>query len=285
MDLDGDGLVDSVLVLESSEDVEKHGQAFAHEEGELLHCSIMVVSGLPPRSQLFNGSICSSRHSLSNPSRQKKIPHVVFAAPPLVLRKLGSDNIQEASQKDLAVAVNTGSVTLFKTVKGSGGLSWQSDDGPTWELDFKHAAIKSFDADSKRVAEHGTHDTAYSDLLVMGDKSLLLLDREGEQKTKADIPSTPIAQPILADFDNDEISDVIIVTAEAIYGYKIEVKTSTRGLLVAIILLAALAFMIYVTSIRYSVVDDKRSVVGNDTHTAKRKVLSLARSTEEYHLD
>merc|ERR1711871_1831410 len=85
-DLDGDGLIDSILVLESKKDVDLHRQSFDHEEGAFKHCSIMVLSGLPARRELSNGSICSSSETLDRSMyKSSKLPDIVGAASPLVL--------------------------------------------------------------------------------------------------------------------------------------------------------------------------------------------------------
>ena len=57
-DLNGDGVVDEVLVLGNKDSVSEVGKEFAHDGGALSHCSIMVLSGLPAHSQLFNGTVC-----------------------------------------------------------------------------------------------------------------------------------------------------------------------------------------------------------------------------------
>jgi hypothetical protein len=55
-DVDGDGVIDTILLLETAQDVEKH-YSFAHHTSQLSHCMIMVLSGLPANAQLFNGII------------------------------------------------------------------------------------------------------------------------------------------------------------------------------------------------------------------------------------
>ena len=49
-DIDGDGMVDSILVIETEADARAHGKkAFSHDAGEAQPCMVMVVSGLPAR--------------------------------------------------------------------------------------------------------------------------------------------------------------------------------------------------------------------------------------------
>lgn len=54
-DLDGDGIVDTIVVLEKEMDVSVHGRSVSDIEDNLQHCTILVTSGLPPRSKLFTG--------------------------------------------------------------------------------------------------------------------------------------------------------------------------------------------------------------------------------------
>ena len=62
-DINGDGVVDSIIVLENEVGVSK-GSGFAHNEGELMPCTMLVVSGLPASSQLFNVSLCNSHANM-----------------------------------------------------------------------------------------------------------------------------------------------------------------------------------------------------------------------------
>ena len=89
-DIDGDGLVDSIIIIENEHDAGKHSHAsrFAHLDEELAYCHMMVVSGLPPRSQLFNGTLCLHRRALSDPlARPDGHQKTISAATPLILRR------------------------------------------------------------------------------------------------------------------------------------------------------------------------------------------------------
>jgi hypothetical protein len=85
-DLDGDGLVDAVLVLETADDLSK--ASLYGDDASLQHFAVMVVSALPARSQLFNGSICEGRHNMQESlSRSARKPLLdISAASPVVLR-------------------------------------------------------------------------------------------------------------------------------------------------------------------------------------------------------
>lgn len=66
-DLNGDGVIDTLIVLENFNDISQHTTVYADSGSEFKACSIIAVSGLPTRSQLFNGTICANRNSLQNP--------------------------------------------------------------------------------------------------------------------------------------------------------------------------------------------------------------------------
>ena len=275
-DLDGDGIVDSLLVLENEADVSALGEIFAHDNGEIQHCTIMAVSGLPPRSQLFNGSLCLNQRNLQDPMSKKKIPQYVTAASPLILRTLDISTMRESKIRDVVVGINTGTVACYS---GDGSYKWQFKGAPIFSLGSKSAAVMAFDSDSVRVDELGTHDNRHAQILVAGDSAISILSRDGAILCTAEVPKIPIAKPILGDFDNDFITDVIILTEDALLGYRLEVTASAKGLLIAFIVLAVLAVIVFISGLRSELVNDSNS--GN----IRRKLLASKRSTDEYHID
>jgi hypothetical protein len=157
-DVDGDGVVDAILLLESSDDlISKKESTFAEDVDELQHCSMMVVSGLPARAQLFNGSICEGKHSMqeSLSHSMKKPPHEVSAASPVLLRSPGPRGTRGGIERDVVVAVNTGVVTCYS---GRGVFKWQLQDAPTWSLGNRNASAMLFDMDAGRADALGKHD-------------------------------------------------------------------------------------------------------------------------------
>lgn len=289
-DLNGDGVVDEVLVVGSKDEVSAISPEFVSGEGSLPHCSIMVLSGLPAHSQLFNGTICKSgsKGSLNDPastlngkkSHRKNAPAQlpkVVAAPPAVLRVVDPKTYTESKVRDVAVAINAGVITTYS---GSGELKWQVDDSPTWHEDYKHATSVVFDADSLQVDETGSHDNLKAHLLVVGDKSMALYSKEGKTLATIDIPKEPIVKPVMGDFDSDGITDIIFITEDAILGYRLEVKTSTRGVLTAILILAAIAAVAFLANI-------KVAMEPRGSAQTKRSGISMGikRATDAAHID
>lgn len=72
-DVDGDNVIDAIVILNNPERVNIHNieyhthQYSSMNNYKLQHCMLIVMSGLPAQSQLFNGSICSNRLSIHDP--------------------------------------------------------------------------------------------------------------------------------------------------------------------------------------------------------------------------
>lgn len=293
-DLNGDGIVDEALVLGSAEEVSAVGHAFSHDGGELKHCSLVVLSGLPAHSQLFNGTLCKNSNSLQDATFSKRsnkynkqgdTPDLVVAAPPIELRKLDPKTGGESHVKDVVVAINAGVVTAYT---GEGSFRWQQVDTPLWDEDYKYARVLPFDVDASRVDDVGSHNTVHSQVLIVGDKSIALLSREGRILAHIELPRPPIAPPIIGDFDSDGVVDVIITTEESILGYRFEVMSSTRGVLIATVIFTVIAALTFILNIRKSYepeVSGGSQSQSIGTKMQKMSVLSIKRATDEYHLD
>jgi len=282
-DIDGDGIVDTLLVLERPEDVSAHGNAFAHDAGELQHCTLMVLSGLPPRAQLFNGTVCHNRNSLTDPTSRHsdftgRIPAVVAAASPLIMRVIDSKTLLESKVRNVVIALNTGVTTCYS---GKGDFKWQIRNTPMWNLDFKFGSTLLFDSDANRMHDSGTHDSIHAQILISGENYFSLLSRDGELQATAEVPKIPISKPIIGDFDSDGVTDVIIITNDAILGYRLEVTASTRSMLIAVVILTVLALIVFVANIR----TDSTSGSNTITKINKKNILSIIRSTDDYHID
>lgn len=293
-DVDGDGIVDQILVLQNSDEANKHekahgitargaeGASHVTPEGRLAHCTMVVLSGLPARHPLFSGQVCKKGHSLQDPmnlnSRSKRmvgehitLPSRIAAAPPLVLRTLRQRSTTESPVKNIIVAINAGVVTCFT---GKGEHLWQIVGAPTWNEQFQYRTVVPFDSDAARADDVGKHDNLHSDILIIGDTAVSLLNRDGYILTSATVPKEPIAMPAIGDFDNDGITDIIIVTKNAVLGYRLEVTRSTRGLLVATVLMCIVAAVSYVSSVKVGFVAATQS-----------RVFSTARSTDDAKFD
>eukprot|EP01041_Mallomonas_annulata_P005268 gene5268-10538_t len=299
-DVDGDGVVDTIMVLETDDDVATHGMAFAHESGELQRCSVMVLSGLPPHTQLFNGTVCVRRVSMhdSLALSKSRLPETVAAVTPLVLSTRVNPTSRDAKVMDVIVAVSIGVVTCYS---GEGVYRWQVTDAPSWAVAVPvdsdrsldqdkrsrppapHASVLPFDWDAQRVEESGTHDSSFAQVMVLGDSKLALISRTGDILTSADIPKLPVTRPVFGDFDDDGIIDVIVVTADAVFGYRLEVTPSAKGMLIAFLVLIVLAAVIFVANVKSEIVHDSSRAGGGGGK--QKSVMSMVRSTDDWHID
>lgn len=286
-DVDGDGVVDTLLLLENQQDVAMHGEVFAHHSNRLQHCTIMAISGLPARAQLFNGTLCQRSQHLHDPINQANnvrysLPLSVSAAPPLVLRVLDARTREESGVRDLVVAINTGIVTSYT---GKGEFNWQHHGAPSWPYSFKHPTVAAFDSDAIRADEIGGHDSVYAQVFVSGDKALALLSRDGEVLASSELPNTPVGRAVFGDFDSDGVTDVVVTTADAVLGYRLLVVQSTRGMLIALIVLVCIAVIVFFSNIRLLTDEPGSGSAPVNIPKLKKNVLSILRSTDEYHLD
>lgn len=285
-DVDGDGVVDSVIMIEKEHDVNGKAAMFAHSGSEesLQHCTMMVVSGLPPRQQLFNGTVCLHRRALSDPMARpsNRKPPPIASAPPLIVRNNDPKTNIESKKHNVVVTTNMGMTTSYMH---DGEFDWQCKESPTWDLNFQFASLLHFDVDASRAEEFGSHDNAHAHLLVLGDKDVALVSRRGEVMSTKAIPKPPISRPVIGDFDGDGFSDVIIVTDDALLGYRLEVLPASQGLLAAFCVLAVIAAALYFMSLRVTEDLEKKGGSGSGVAATKKKTYSLIRSTDEAHID
>lgn len=288
-DVDGDSVVDTIIVLENEEDASRHGEAFAHEGGQFMPCTLMVVSGLPARTQLFNGSICQRTVSLHDPIARSRfqLQDHISAAPPVVLRNLhGKESaVKDAHVREIVVGISAGIVSCYS---GKGELRWQINNAPTWSLEpsegsASHASVSLFDWNAHRVEEHGTHDSRHSQIVVVGDSKVSIITRDGTLQATSAIPRPPISKPIFGDFDGDGITDIVIMTEDALLGLRVEVTASPRGMLIAVLVLVVLAGVVFMANIKSEVISEGGG--GGAGAVTTKKILSIVRSTDDYHID
>ena len=180
----------------------------------------------------------------------------------------------EAKKKSVVVATNMGFMTHYSA---TGGFKWQIKNAPGWTHDFQFSDVLHFDMDAERAKEFGSHDTTYAHMLVAGEKELALVSRDGHILSSTNLPKIPIARPIIGDFDGDGVTDVIMITEDAILGYRVDEVASMQGMLAAVIVLSMLTAVVFACSMQ---LDVQETSLGG-----RKKVWKMARSTDEHHLD
>ena len=242
----------------------------------------MVLSGLPARHELFNGSLCSSPQTLDHSiSKSFKIPDIVATATPLVLdneysnmqkRKTGAKG---KPMKDVILATSIGVITSYR---GDGKFNFQLKTGPTWDINFGQGSILAYDIDANRVDDLGSHSNRYAQIVVMGEDVITFISRDGVVLTSAEIPHKPLSRPVFADFDNDGVSDIMILTNDALLGYRMEAVASVRSLLIAFFFMAFIAVVVFI----FSITDSSSNIAAGKIGLK----LGTKRSTDDsFHLD
>jgi hypothetical protein len=90
-----------------------------------------------------------------------------------------------------------------------------------------------------------------------------------------------MSRPVLGDFDNDGITDIIVITSDAYLGYKVEANASPKGLFIAMLILSLGAVVIFVVSMRF----DPLVIDGIKQEHSNKGTYSLVRSTDDAHID
>lgn len=294
-DVNGDSLVDHLSVVErpglhsgvsGDGDGEHAPLSTAHLVGAAAHaptkghamlppCSAVALSGVPPREQLFNGSLCDDHGSffgLNDPrrlSRQRKMDHAepVRAATPVMLhrpelfgRVVAQQALQDGSpvQHDTVFAVNRGIVSSYSS---TGTLLWQVRNAPKWG-DGANGYLLRLPQDQE--------------VLVAGEDRLMLLSATGAVLAESPIPQTPRRRPILGDFDGDGAADVLVVSDGALWGFSLHYAPVGGGAFRFIVSILVLG-MIAVWFLHVEVDDPHSKNRGRRTTVASAK---LRRSTD-----
>ncbi|EEC50741.1 predicted protein [Phaeodactylum tricornutum CCAP 1055/1] len=264
-DLNHDGVLDSVQVLvgghadnleDSTDDGYKFVSQLVKRVGDLGQedakveiasrnrvrsrlCHAMALSGIPTKEELFSVSLCSNKDD-----RDESIA----GSPPLAIESLNGKGY------DLIVALSNGQISRFRGVSGS--RVWQIsgrrfEDFPTWD----DTTLVSIDRIEAEFAQPATRP-----ILIAGENSMALLaSRKGTVLATASFPQPSMRKPLLMDFNGDGTTDVMVMTQDAIWGYRVVVKTGTSILFRITVGLLLVAMMMAVLRNRFSPQPGKRS--------------------------
>jgi len=279
-DLNSDGIVDSIVLMETMNDVEAHSYDYANSLSRFKHCSLLVISGIPAKAQLFNGTLCQKHNSLHDPmsmhsEHHMRLPDKVSLSDPVVLQVIDEKTGLASKYRDIIVAANSGLITCYR---GDGEYQWQVNDGPVWEVGFAGAYAIAYDIDAARVDESGSHTSAGAHILVVGESAVSVVSHEGYVLASAELPASAKGKPILGDFDSDGVVDVVIVTEDAVLGYRLEVRAGERYTFIACIIISVVVVLSLISGIR-------KEVVLVPSGTSKKGVMSIIRSTDSLHID
>lgn len=234
-DINGDGVLDHVQVVGGN----GAEQTVVSGSMEVLRpCWAVATSGVPVREQLFNASIC--HHSLFNIFQHGEFSRNFGRAPdvtslevatPILISRNDSHRHRKGSHGDVIFLTNRGEVTSYSpSLHGHDAIwQWQIVTGATWsnlpspsgmmESGMVIPTLKPF---SLRV-----HDNQEM-ILAAGDQEAVVISPGGSSLASIDLPAPPTHAIICADFSNDGLTDLIVVTSNGVYGF---VQTRQPGAL------------------------------------------------------
>ena len=261
-DMDGDGVIDIVQVVTSSN---SHRQSNSGVQS-LIHriaksskyqsqdapviCHALVTSGFPPREEVFTAPLC-----LGGPINSRALQHL-SAAPPLLLEgSLGYGS-------DVVFAMNNGVVVRYDF---NGNEIWRKKGGlndgiPSWESDSPAAFLGRIQFGLVRKAHSSVSASSHGNqhrpgspvrpILLSGDDGAALISpATGRILCSVAYPQSVVSQPILVDFDGDGTDDLLVVSDDAIWGYRVIVETGESGgftiIVVTLLIGVALAALVH----------------------------------------
>jgi hypothetical protein len=190
-------------------------------------CHILVLSGIPAKEEMFSAPICGKVHERTRTINLDSVN-------PLVVESLGS----RGNQHDIIVGLNNG---MIHRIHGSKGRriwalpgSQRSNNFPTWEEESKQNALLA------RIQSNQV-TPPLRPLLLTGDNSLAVMSvTTGNILASATFPQKSSLSPILADLSGDGSTDVMVLTKDGIWGYRIVINRDfpvTQRILVGLLLM------------------------------------------------
>eukprot|EP00297_Palpitomonas_bilix_P024669 CAMPEP_0113870066 /NCGR_PEP_ID=MMETSP0780_2-20120614/1877_1 /TAXON_ID=652834 /ORGANISM="Palpitomonas bilix" /LENGTH=745 /DNA_ID=CAMNT_0000855297 /DNA_START=122 /DNA_END=2359 /DNA_ORIENTATION=+ /assembly_acc=CAM_ASM_000599 len=242
-DINNDGVIDSVKAVPPSSIL--RGSVIESIDSSLRHstCLAAAFTGVPATGLLWNESICGAEGaSLLSSLGEKGIAgledvdtmtdhHQRDAVYTLVKRY---DEVLH-SASPLWHPVFLSSTGMVKAISAHGAVMFETATPCSWEVTEDSvsastaqgnnpAFVPSITAFSLRDEDSPTPDH----LLAVGERSMAMLDNEGNTLAEIPLMSKPVASPIVDDSNNNGFNDILIVTAEGIFGYDIETSTASR---------------------------------------------------------
>lgn len=193
-------------------------------------CHALVTSGIPSREEIFSAPICGTAHERAGPNPMSGLDTVN----PLVVESLNG----RRNTRDVIVALNNGMVHRLHGT--SGRKEWalagrHHENFPTWEEGSSHNALLT------RVQSHLV-PPPIRPILLAGENSLAVLSvKSGAVLASAVFPQISTTKPILADVSGDGSTDVMVLTADGVWGFQISIHPGspvTLRILVGLLLMA-----------------------------------------------
>ncbi|CAO2828082.1 unnamed protein product [Amaranthus hypochondriacus] len=226
-DINGDGVLDHVQVV-GANGAERTVVSGSMEV--LKPCWAVATSGVPVREQLFNASICHHYSPFNlfqhgefsrGFGRAQDFSSLEVATPILIPRNDGHHH-RKGSHGDVIFLTSRGEVTSYSP--GEHGheavWQWQILTGATWSnLPSPSGTMESGNVVPTLMPfSLRVHDNQKL-ILVAGDQEALVIAPDGSIMTTLELPAPPTHTLISADFSNDGLNDLILVTENGVYGF------------------------------------------------------------------
>jgi len=228
---------------------DKH--VLADSKSELTLCHAMGLSGMPAKEEMFSAPICGTA------SERAGRMDSLDAVNPLVVESLRRKTHRHRDVQDVIVALNNG---MVHRLHGSTGRRLWAVAGahhvnfPTWEEGGNHNALLTR-LQSRLVPP------PIRPILLAGENGMAVLSvKTGEILASTAFPEKATVRPILADVSGDGSTDLLTISKEGIWGYRIVVHRGNPITLRIAVGLLLMALMLALLRNRYKHGDkDKRS--------------------------
>ena len=280
MDAEDEDAEDDEDGMDVSETVQQKGR----NHGRSTHynvpsCWIQTVSGIPPMEQIWEGTLCNDQRQAAesgggatmlehasglnddNDHLQRQESDHARVTPPIAIHHVGTleGRPRAVTPYDVVVSASDGTTTKFDSL---GRVVWKTTVGATWhrdaarhvsterEVDAFHPSTTLMELEMSDAGGGGAQENNRA-VLSIGDDHLMLLSLEtGELLSRIVLSAPPTNKPVIGDFDNDGLNDIVIVTCEGIYGYS--GKKLVRRRFTFILLIFVLMMLLFLIGLHFS---------------------------------
>ncbi|KAJ3678463.1 hypothetical protein LUZ60_002266 [Juncus effusus] len=236
-DINGDGVLDHVQVMG------KHGSEIVSGTAEVLRpCWAVATSGVPVREQLFNVSICHyyghlnlfsngdfSTRSLY--SRNGYDTSTLEVAAPILVRREDGHRHRKGTHGDVVFLTNRGEVTSYSPGTHGHDAIWrfQLSTGATWSnLASPMGLTETLIVPTLKPFFLRKTPNSPQVIIASGDQQAVVISPNGAVLAEIELPAQPSHELVLEDFNDDGLTDVILVSGSGVYGF---VQTRQPGAL------------------------------------------------------
>lgn len=265
-DLDQDGKLDTVQVVTSPEEFsastgvqsliqkitgEKKGHPLQPDAPVICHA--LVTSGLPPQEELFTAPLC-----LGGPSMSHRPQSGLSAAAPLLVEgSMGYGN-------DVVFGMNNGVIARYDS---NGREIWRKKGGlkdgtPYWSRSdsaflgrIQFGCVKESHSSVSASSHRNQHrpGSPLRPILLSGEEGAALISpASGRVLSSVAFPQPVTSQPLLGDLNGDGTDDLLVVSADGLWGYRVVVETGRSGffriVVVTLLICIAIAALVHKTS-------------------------------------